>query len=154
MSQQESGTRLFFPGLGDFYARVAPWGYPLMRFIAGAIIVYHGYAKLFLGVAPLVAKNVIAELGFPAPLAITYFLALLEFAGGTLLALGLFVRPLALMLTVEFAFIVGWHFSNGYFFSAPHGGYEYPLLLLLTYLGIFFRGPGEFSLDRAIGKEF
>lgn len=154
MAQQESGGRLFFPGLAGLYATVAPWGYPLIRFAAGAIIIYHGYAKLFLGVAPLVAKNVIAELGFPAPLAVTYFLALLEFAGGALLALGLFVRPLALMLSVEFLFIVGWHFSNGYFFSAPRGGYEYPLLLLLTYIGIFFRGPGECSLDRAIGKEF
>ena len=154
MAQQESGGRLFFPGLAGFYETVAPWGYPLIRFIAGAIIIYHGWAKLFFGVAPAVAKNVIAVLGVPAPLAVTYILALLECVGGALLALGLFVRPIALLLAIEFVVITGWHYSNGYFFSAPRGGYEYPLLLLVIYIGIFFRGAGEHSLDATIGKEF
>jgi putative oxidoreductase len=155
MVQQESGAgRLFFPGLADFYARVTPWGYPLIRFIAGAILFYHGFAKLFFGFAPFVAKNVLTPMGFPIPLELTYFLAILESVGGVSLALGLFVRPIALMLVVEFVFITIWHFPNGYFFTAQRGGYEYGLLLTLVYLGIFFRGAGPYSLDHKIGKEF
>src|SRR5208337_5575194 len=39
-------------------------------------------------------------------------------------------------------------------FSSPHGGYEYPMLLLFVYAAIFFRGAGRCSIDRMIGKEF
>lgn len=44
--------------------------------------------------------------------------------------------------------------TNRYSFSSPHGGYEYPLLLLFVYAAIFFRGAGRCSIDRMIGKEF
>jgi uncharacterized membrane protein YphA (DoxX/SURF4 family) len=39
-------------------------------------------------------------------------------------------------------------------FTSPHGGYEYPLVLLVIYAAIFFRGAGRCSIDRMIGKEF
>ena len=83
-----------------------------------------------------------------------YFLGILEFAGGAALAVGFLTRPVALMLTVEFLIITFWHYGNGYSFSSPKGGYEYPLLLLFIYAAIFFRGAGRCSIDRAIGREF
>jgi putative oxidoreductase len=126
-----------------------------MRFGAGVIIMMHGYMKLFHGAAGPVAANVLTPLGFPVPIVWAYFLGILEFFGAALMAIGLFTRPIALMLAVEMAIVTfAWHFGNGYFFSAPRGGYEYPLLLTILYLGIFLRGGGEHSLDGAIGKEF
>ncbi len=99
-----------------------------------------------------VADHVVAVLGLPLPLAWAYFLGILEFFGGIALAIGFLTRPIALMLTVEFVVITCWSWPNGYFFSK--GGYEYPLLLLIVYAAIFFRGSGRCSIDRMIGKEF
>jgi putative oxidoreductase len=156
MAQQNvDGGRLYWPGLAGFYASAAPWGYPIIRFIAGVIVMAHGYMKLFHGAAGPVAANVLTPLGFPVPIVWAYFLGILEFFGAALMAIGLFTRPIALMLAVEMAIVTfAWHFGNGYFFSAPRGGYEYPLLLTILYFGIFLRGGGEHSLDGAIGKEF
>ncbi|MFQ5973325.1 MAG: DoxX family protein [Alphaproteobacteria bacterium] len=44
------------------------------------------------------------------------------------------------------------HLVNGFFWFK--GGYEYPLLWGIVALAIFFRGGGELSVDRRIGREF
>ena len=80
--------RLVFPALGGLYESIAPYSYAIIRFCAGAIVIYHGYAKLFGGFAGPVAQNVLTPLGFPAPLAWAYFLGVLEFFGGAALAGG------------------------------------------------------------------
>jgi putative oxidoreductase len=147
-------TRLLIPGLAGLYESVAPYSYALIRFIAGAILLYHGYNKLFGGIIGMVAQNVVTPMGLPDPLAWAYFLGILEFAGGIALAVGFLTRPIALLLVIEFIVITFWHFGNGYGFSSPKGGYEYPLLLLIVYLAIFFRGAGRCSIDRMLGKEF
>ncbi|HUZ66511.1 MAG TPA: DoxX family protein [Beijerinckiaceae bacterium] len=122
--------------------------------MAGAILTYHGYGKLFGGAAPMVATHVIAKLGLPDPLAITYFLGCLEFFGGIAVAIGFLTRPVALMLAVEFVVITHWSFPHGYWFTNPGGGYEFPLVLFVTYIAILFGGGGLYSVDSAIGREF
>jgi putative oxidoreductase len=151
---QVDSTRLIIPGLAGLYASLSPYSYAIIRFIAGAILVYHGYGKLFVtGVAP-VAEHVVTPLGLPMPMAWAYLLGLLEFFGGIALAVGFLTRPIALMLAIEFVIITFWHSGNGYSFSSAHGGYEYPLVLLVLYVAIFFRGAGRCSIDGMIGKEF
>jgi hypothetical protein len=79
--------KLVFPGLAAFYERAAPFGYPLIRIAAGAIIMPHAFPKLFGSFAPVLAKNVLAPLGFltfPDPLFWAYFLGGLELVGGGL----------------------------------------------------------------------
>src|SRR5512136_99983 len=106
-------NRLMFPGLAGLYESLAPYSYAIIRFAAGAVVIYHGYMKLFGGFAGPVAQNVLTPLGFPAPLAWAYFLGVLELFGGALLALGLFTRPLALAFAIQFAIITYWHSANG-----------------------------------------
>jgi putative oxidoreductase len=151
---QIDSTRLIIPGLAGLYQSIAPYSYAIIRFCAGAILIYHGYGKLFGGNIAGVADHVVTPLGLPMPMAWAYFLAILEFFGGAALALGFLTRPIALMLTIEFIVITFWHAGNGYSFSSPKGGYEFPLLLTLVYAAIFFRGAGRCSIDRMIGKEF
>ena len=147
-------TRLIIPGLAGLYQTVSPYSYALVRFVAGAILVPHGYTKLFVSGVQGVADHVVTALGLPMPLAWAYLLGVLECFGGAALAVGLLTRPLALMLTIEFIIITFWHSGNGFAFSSPHGGYEYPLVLTVVYAAIFFRGAGRCSIDRMIGKEF
>jgi putative oxidoreductase len=146
--------RLIVPWLAALYQGIAPYSYAVIRFCAGAVLIYHGYGKLFAGGVSGLAEHVVAVIGLPAPLAWAYFIACLEFFGGAFLAIGFLTRPIALLLVIEFVVITYWHFGNGYNFGRPHGGYEYPLLLTLIYAAIFFRGAGRCSIDRAIGKEF
>ena len=147
-------ARLIFPGLAGLYQSVAPYSYAIIRFCAGAVLIYHGYGKLFGGNIAGVADYVMKPLGLPMPLAWAYFLGCLEFFGGAAIAVGFLTRPIALMLVVEFIVITIWHAGNGYSFANPHGGYEYPLLLLFIYAAIFFRGAGRCSIARMIGREF
>ena len=153
-SGQIDKSRLIFPGLASLYESIAPYSYSIIRFVAGAILVYHGYGKLFGGNIQGVADHVVTPLGLPMPLGFAYFLGVLECFGGAALAIGLLTRPIALMLTVEFLIITFWHYPNGYSFSSPKGGFEFPLVLLVLYAAIFFRGGGRLSVDKMIGKEF
>jgi len=145
-----TSKQLIIPGL----EALAPYGYPLIRFCTGAIVIYHGYAKLFNGFAPVVAKNILTPLGVPAPELVAYGLGVLEFVGGAALALGLLTRPIALLFVIELAVATYWHSGNGYFFSSPRGGWEFPLLLMLLNLGLLFGGSGRCAVDRMIGREF
>lgn len=146
--------RLVVPGLAALYQRFSPLSYPVMRFIAGAILIPHGYGKLFGGFAPLVANNILSKLGFPVPIAWAYLLGILEVVGGAMLAIGFLTRPVAVLLVIEFIVITFfWNFQFGFAFNAQGGGFEYPLVLLILYLAIFFRGGGRYSLDRLIGRE-
>jgi putative oxidoreductase len=147
-------SRLYFPMLGGLSRSLEPFGYPLIRFSVGAILIPHGWGKLFGTFAPFVAERVLAPMGFPAPYAWVYFLGVLETVGVLALAVGLFTRPIAVMLAVEMLIITfGVHLKFGYGFASPGGGYEYPLLLLMLCIGIFMRGSGGYSLDRLIGRE-
>jgi putative oxidoreductase len=146
-------SRLVCPRLAGVYESVAPYSYALIRFAAGTVFMYHGYAKLFKGFGAVVAKNILTPMGFPIPDILVSGLGILELFGGAALALGLLTRPIALLFAIEMIFVVKWHFPNGYFFTSPRGGYEFPLLMLLIYIAIVFRGAGRCSIDRKIGKE-
>jgi putative oxidoreductase len=154
MTDTTADLRLYFPGLAGLYRGLAPYGYPLIRFAAGVILIPHGWAKLFGGAAPFVADKILAPLGVPAPHAMVYFLGLLETVGVAALALGLFTRAIAAMLAVELLIITfAVHFPRGYSFASQGGGYEYPLLLTVIYIGIFMRGSDRCSIDRLIGRQ-
>ncbi len=154
MDDAIEANRLVVPGLAALYQRFSPLSYPLMRLIAGAILIPHGYGKLFGSFAPLVANNILAKLGFPVPIAWAYWLGILELLGGAMLAIGLLTRPVALLLVIEFIVITFfWNFRFGFSFTAQGGGFEYPLVLLILYVAIFFRGGGRYSADRLIGHE-
>ena len=143
--------RLLFPGLARLYERFSPYSYALMRFAAGAVLVPHGIQKIVNNSAEGLSKAISAH-GLPFPLALAYLAIFVESVGATCLALGLFTRLTAVLLWIEMSVIIvvfQWEF--GYFWT--NRGIEYALLWWLLYLAIFFRGGGEYSLDRKLGRE-
>jgi putative oxidoreductase len=73
----------------------------------------------------------------------------LESAGGTLIALGLFTRPVAFLLCGEMA--VAYfraHFPRG-FWPIQNGG-ELAVLYCFLFLYLFAAGSGSLSLDRLL----
>ena len=144
------GTKLIIPGLGGIYDALGPLSYAVARFVLGGVIMVHGYAKLFGGAAPIVANQLLAPLGFPAPLAWDYFIGILEFFGCAALAVGFLTRPIALMLAVEMAIVT-------FFIQLPQGYneyLEYTLILLVLSAVYATNGGGRYSLDHLIGREF
>lgn len=152
-SVQAETARPLIPFLARIYGPAAPLGYALVRLSTGAILVPHGVQKLFYGgAASSVAGKAFAAWGFPAPLAWTYGIGVLELFGGIMLALGLFTRPVALLFAIELlVFIFGVHIDKGWLWN--RGGVQYPLFLLGLTLAFLLRGGGHYSLDRLIGKE-
>lgn len=153
--QAIDSKRLFVPSLARLYESLSPYTEVIVRFTIGVMMMPHGYGKLFGPVATGIATRLFTPWGLPAPLAIAYALGVLEFVGGACLALGLFTRPIAALFAIEFAVITfAVHLKNGFGFSAPGGGYEFPLLVLILMIAIAIRGSGRCALDRLVGKEF
>lgn len=150
-SHEPASRRLMIPALRALYEPLAPYGYAFIRFCTGAVIVPHGYTKLFAG-AMGAATGMIAKLGLEPAGAWAHLVGVVEFAGGIMLAIGLLTRLAAAALIIEFAVIVfAVKYASGYF--AFRGGFEFEALLGLLCVAIFFKGGGRFSVDRYLGKE-
>ena len=147
MSARSGGEpKLLIPGLDTFYASVASLWYPMIRFVAGAFLFYHGWGKLMVGVAPVAAGLAKYHIEPSTPAA--YIVMFLETAGAAGVAVGLFTRFFAAGIAIEMAVIA-------FVVKAPLGFAQMVLFLMwgILMFAIALRGGGPSSLDRAIGKE-
>jgi putative oxidoreductase len=110
----------------------------LLRIVSGLAFLEHGTGK-FLGFPHLPS--------LPPAGSLPWFGGVFELVGGALLVLGLFSRPVALLLSGEMA-VAYWtaHFPHGPF-PALNGG-DAAILYCFVFLYIVFAGPGPWSLDR------
>jgi putative oxidoreductase len=123
----------------DSLTRWSPQALSLLRIVAGLVILQYGTAKI---------------LGFPAvpmfagvKLASLYGVAgMIELVGGALLLLGLFTRPVALILSGEMAaaYFMS-HLPKG-FIPLLNGGNE-AVIYCFVFFYLFFAGPGPWSVD-------
>jgi putative oxidoreductase len=143
--------RLIVPAMAGFYETLAPYSFALIRIALGLILVPHGYGKLFLDDAVPASRNFVS-FGWAHPLAWAYFIGVVEFFGGILLALGLFTRAVALAFVIEMSVIsFGVLWPN---WSWGHRGMEYALFMGVVALAIFLKGGDRLALDNRLGKEF
>jgi len=49
---------------------------------------------------------------------------------------------------------MGHHFSNGFIWASPAGGWEYPALCIALFLSFFLRGAGLFSIDGVLQQTY
>ena len=146
--------QLFFPQLEPFYAWVRELAWPLIRLTVGGTLLVHGIGKLMGAGVAAFAANSLARRGIEPALPLAYAVFFLETVGAVLIIIGLFTRPIAAAIAIEFIIITFVaHWPNGYGWSNPRGGWEYPLLWGLIFFAISLRGGGPYSVDRRIGKE-
>ena len=96
-----------------------------------------------------------SQLGIPFAHFTAIWIALLEFVGGILLAIGLVSRPIALLLAVDMivAYIAADRDALKSVFSDPGKFYGAdPFTFLAVSLLILIFGPGRFALDSLIEK--
>jgi len=130
---------------------LTPYVEPLLRVTVGVLLIPHGYGKLIGGGLQGTA-DFFASVGFEPAYTLALLVALVEFAGGIALALGLLTRPVAVAVGVFMVNAVLFHAANGFLWT--NGGYEYPLMWAIAALFFAVRGGGALSLDRLIGREF
>lgn len=142
--------RLFVPALGTVYEKLSPLSWPLVRVVAGLLLVPHGYMKLFGGMEGLIGW--FGQIGMEPAALLAWYIALLEFVGGLMLAAGFLTRIVAAQV-VGFMAVAAFaiHWGNGFLWT--NGGYEYPLMWGAIALAILFRGGGELSVDAKLRRE-
>lgn len=127
-------------------SRAGELGWTLLRVVFGLSLAFgHGMAKVFGGNMERFAEGV-GRLGFPAPTAFAWAAALAEFAGGILVAAGLFTRPAAALAGFTMLVALWRHRTQGF------GDMEMALLYLTAMVAILLVGPGRLSLDARLGR--
>ena len=126
-----------------------------------AVRIYWGWQFMVTGLGKLRNQERVVDfftsLNIPFPALNAHFVSGLEFFGGILLILGLFTRPIALMLTFSL-FVAYWtadHEAMLAIFSDPEKFYSatpYPFLFAVLVLLVF--GAGKLSLDAWIARRF
>ncbi len=122
----------------------APRLLSILRFVSGLTFMSHGVAKLLkYPPLPVFAKlELFSLLGFAG---------VLELAGGALLILGLFTRPVAFILSGEMAFAYFMAHAPRNYHPLLNGG-EAAILFCFIFLYIAAAGPGPWSVDAARKK--
>ncbi|MFD1331914.1 DoxX family protein [Methylopila musalis] len=116
----------------------APRVLSLLRIMAALLFIQHGTVKLL--------NFPVAYGGELAPLSLTA--GVLELFGGALLAIGLFSRPVAFILSGMMAVAYFIAHAGSSFYPIVNKG-ELAILFSFVFLYIFFAGPGPWSVDAA-----
>jgi len=123
--------------------RTAPYAATLLRVSLGAMFIAHALLKYVVFTLPGTVKF-FESLGLPGPLAYITFAA--ELIGGLLILGGIYARWVALALVPILLGAIWVHAGNGWLFSAPNGGWEYPAFLSMIAVVVGLLGDGKFAL--------
>ena len=110
-------------------SRTAPYAALLLRVSLGAMFIAHGLLKVLVFTVPGTVQF-FGSLGLPAVFA--YGTIAAEIGGGVLLLLGVRTRWVALALVPVLLGATWVHSGNGWLFTSPNGGWEYPLFLTIA----------------------
>jgi len=124
------------------------YGVLLLRVSLGIMFIAHSLILKVLTFTVAGTAQYFESLGLPAFLAYATIVA--ELLGGTLLVLGIQSRWVALALLPVLFGAVWVHSGNGWVFSAPGGGWEYPLYLIVLSLAQALLGDGAYALSPSL----
>ncbi|USI99086.1 DoxX family protein [Xanthomonas prunicola] len=127
--------------------RTAASGTAVLRISLGVLFLVHGLTKLVV-FTPAGTVGYFQSLGLPAALA--YVSMTLELGLGVSLLLGIYARWVALLgVPLLLGTIVTVHGANGFGFSNPGGGWEYPALWAVLLIVQALLGEGAWALKPA-----
>src|SRR4051794_20117376 len=124
-------------------ARTAAYGATVLRGGLGVLGLAHGLTKLR-GFGPAGTVGFFQSLGYPAVAA--YYAMTSETLGGLALILGFYPRVAALLQLPILLGATLVHLPNGWMFTSPNGGFEFPLFWTAALLAQVLLGPGAFAL--------
>ncbi len=121
----------------------APYGALALRLALGIAALAHGLLKLFV-FTPAGTVGYFGSLGLP-PIA-AYLVMLAEIGGGLALITGAYVRLVSFALVPVLLGALWVHAGNGWLFTAPKGGWEYPAFWTVALIAQALIGPGAYAL--------
>lgn len=124
----------------------ADYGAALLRVALGAMFLAHGLLKVLVFTLPGTA-GFFASVGFPGFLA--YIVAPAEILAGVALLVGFRTRLVAALTVPILIGAAAVHSGNGWVFSAPNGGWEYPVYLIVAAVSQSLLGSGAWAIDRS-----
>lgn len=120
-------------------------GLTLLRVFAGIGLMTHGVGKV-----PPSEQFVggVANMGFPLPSVFAWAAGLTEFAGGALLVLGLFTRPISFFIALTMVVaLVGVHWND------PFAKKELAFLYFFIALAFLLMGANYWSVDGILRRK-
>jgi putative oxidoreductase len=124
--------------------RTAPYAALTLRTALGAMFIAHALLKVFVFTLPGTVQF-FESLGLPGALA--YATVAAELVGGAMLILGIGTRWVAALLIPVLLGATWAHGSNGWLFTAPNGGWEYPVFLSAAASTQALLGDGAYALS-------
>jgi putative oxidoreductase len=128
------------------------FGLLVLRCGLGAVMLAHGYNHVWGGGKIAGTGRWFASMGMRNGTLQAWLASVTELAAGVSLVLGL-LTPLGaagVIGVMVVAFVIN-HRGNGFFIFRPGEGWEYVMTLALVGVAIGAIGPGEWSLDEALG---
>ena len=122
------------------------FGVLLLRVSLGVMWIAHALLKLFVFTLPGTA-TFFESVGLPGVLAYPVFAA--ELMGGLALILGVYARQVSLALLPVILTAASIHIPNGWLFTNPGGGWEYPVFLIAASVVLWLLGDGAWGLRRS-----
>jgi putative oxidoreductase len=124
-------------------SRTAPYAALVLRVTLGVMFIAHSLVlKHFTYGLPGTAQF-FESIGLPGALAYVTFWA--ELLGGIALVAGIGSRWVALALVPVLAGATWVHLGNGWVFSNPNGGWEYPVFLIAASIVVALLGDGKYA---------
>lgn len=124
--------------------RTAPYAALILRLSLGILFLAHFGLKLFV-FTPAGTAQFFQSLGLPGGLA--YVTMAAELLGAVALILGVYTRIVALaLIPILLGAIATVHWSAGFFFTNPNGGWEFPAFWIIGLLVLALAGDGVFAL--------
>jgi len=114
----------------------------VLRLALGTMFIAHALLKYYVYTLPGTAQF-FQSLGLPGALA--YFTFLAELIGGALILAGFFGRWVSAALVPLLLGATWAHAGNGWVFTAPNGGWEYPAFLAAAALAHALIGDGAYA---------
>jgi putative oxidoreductase len=122
----------------------------LLRAVVGPVFAFHGFAKIFRGGRLEGTGRWFDSMGMRPGHLHARAAAFGELATGTCLLLG-FLTPLAGLGLVGLMSVAVWTVHKGSGLLVTQNGWEYNLVLGAIGVAVATMGPGEWSLDHALG---
>ena len=125
-----------------FDSRTTPYAALLLRLALGVMFLAHGLTKL-LDFTPAGTAKFFDSIGFAGWLA--YPVMAFEIVAGVLLIAGVYTRWVAALAAIELFVASTVHFGNGWTFTNPNGGWEYPIFLTVAAVALALIGGGAYA---------
>jgi putative oxidoreductase len=116
-------------------------GDTLLRVALGIMFIAHSVLLKYFTFTLAGTAQYFDSIGLPGSLAYAVFA--LEAIGGVLLVLNIATRWVALALVPVLLGAMWVHLGNGWVFSAPNGGWEYPLFLIVISVVVALQSYGS-----------